>query len=197
MRQRLLFALAALMLAPQAALAHPEHGEAASLLHGLMHPLGGLDHVLAMVTVGILAAQVGGRALWLVPGTFVALMLAGGAVGMAGITLPGMEVGVALSLVVLGGVVALGLRAPVAAVSALAGLFAVAHGYAHGAEMPADAAAAGYALGFVLATAALHGAGIGIAMLLGPAAAGRGQLALRTAGGAVALAGVAVLAATL
>jgi urease accessory protein len=158
-----------------------------------MHPLGGLDHLLAMVAVGLYAALLGGRALWLVPATFVGVMALGGALGAAGYPLPHVETGIALSVIVLGLAVALRANLPTLAAMALAGLFAIFHGHAHGAEMPADAAAVSYSAGFMLATALLHGAGIAIGLAAGRLAE-RGSRAIRLAGGAVALAGVVILA---
>ena len=158
------------LLAPQAVSAHPG-GHAAGdlatgLWSGLLHPLTGLDHVCTMVMVGLLAWQLGGRALYLVPGAFVTMMALGGAIGAAGISFPFAEVGIALSMVVLGAVVALGIRLPTAVAMGVVGLFAVFHGYAHGAEMPENAAGVGYGLGFMLATAVLHAAGIAIGITI-------------------------------
>jgi urease accessory protein len=185
-------AAAILVAIPGAALAHPGH-DAGGFAHGVMHPLGGLDHLLAMVAVGLYAALLGGRALWLVPATFVGVMALGGALGAAGYPLPHVETGIALSVIVLGLAVALRANLPTLAAMALAGLFAIFHGHAHGAEMPADAAAVSYAAGFMLATALLHGAGIAIGLAAGRLAE-RGARAIRLAGGAVALAGVVILA---
>jgi urease accessory protein len=186
-----LAALAAALL-PTAALAHTGVGEASGFAHGFWHPIGGLDHVLAMVAVGAFAARLGGRALWIVPTAFVAMMAVGGFAGMEGVALPFVETGIALSVVVLGLAVALGWKLPVAAASALVGLFAVFHGHAHGAEMPVDASGLGYAAGFMLATALLHVAGIGLGVLVGKVGA-RSKLVLQAGGGAMALAGVALL----
>ena len=186
-------AAAILVLLPGAALAHPGH-DAGGFAHGVMHPLGGLDHVLAMVAVGLYAALLGGRALWLVPATFVGVMAIGGALGAAGYPLPYTEIGIALSVIVLGLAVALRASLPTLAAMALAGLFAIFHGHAHGAEMPADAAAVSYATGFMLATALLHGAGIAIGLAAGRLAERGGWHVARVAGGAIALAGVALLA---
>lgn len=184
-------ALAAALL-PTAALAHTGVGAAGGFAHGFWHPIGGLDHVLAMVAVGAVAARLGGRALWIVPIAFVAMMAVGGFAGVEGVALPFVETGIALSVVVLGLAVALGWKLPVAAASALAGLFAVFHGHAHGAEMPADASGLGYAAGFMLATASLHVAGIGLGLAIGRVGA-RSTLVLQAGGGAMALAGVALL----
>jgi len=186
-------AAAILVLLPGAALAHPGH-DAGGFAHGVMHPLGGLDHVLAMVAVGLYAALLGGRALWLVPATFVGVMAIGGALGAAGYPLPYTEIGIALSVIVLGLAVALRASLPTLAAMALVGLFAIFHGHAHGAEMPADAAAVSYATGFMLATALLHGAGIAIGLVAGRLAEHGGWRVAQAAGGAMALAGIALLA---
>ena len=186
---------ASLVLMPSLALAHPGlPGHAHDLASGLMHPIGGLDHVLAMVAVGLLAAQLGGRALWLVPASFVAAMAAAGIAGMSGIALPLTETGIALSLIVLGGAIALRLAMPVAAAMALVGFFAIFHGYAHGIETPETASGLLYGLGFVAATALLHGLGVGIGLLVGRLEAGHGRQMVRIAGGAAAVVGVALLA---
>jgi urease accessory protein len=187
-------AAAALLAAMSSvALAHPGHGDAGGLAHGFLHPLGGLDHVLAMVAVGLFAAHLGGRALWLVPATFVAVMALGGALGMAGTGLPFVETGIALSVVVLGLAVALRISVPTLAAMALVGFFAIFHGYAHGAEMPVDASGASYAAGFLAATALLHGAGIALGIAVARLGEFAGRRSVQVAGGAMALAGVAIL----
>ena len=183
-----LILLAAAAFAPESAFAHVGAGHASGIAHGFWHPIGGLDHVLAMVAVGMFAANLAGRALWAVPLTFVAVMAVGGALGIQQIELPYVEVGIAISVVVLGLAVALRARWPVAAAMGLVGVFAIFHGHAHGAEMPMDASGAGYAAGFMLATAVLHLGGIG----LGMGAALRTR-AVPLAGSAMALAGVALL----
>ncbi len=159
---------ASLALVPTMASAHPGH-DGGSLAQGFLHPLGGLDHILAMVAVGLLAARIGGRALWLVPASFVAAMAAGGLIGMAGIALPFGEIGIALSVIVLGGVVALRLTMPVAVAMGLVAFFAIFHGHAHGIEMPESSTGLAYGTGFVAATALLHGIGVA----LGLASAGK------------------------
>ena len=184
---------AALVLLPGAALAHSGHGHAAGFTHGFMHPLGGLDHVLAMVAVGLYAALLGGRALWLVPATFVAVMALGGAAGVAGYALPYTEIGIALSVVVLGVAVALRVSLPTLAAMALVGVFAVFHGHAHGAEMPQSLSGYEYAAGFLVATALLHGAGIAAGLGIGKLSELGGRRVAQAAGGAMALAGVALL----
>ncbi len=185
---------AALTLLPQLAFAHTGVGATHGFSHGFAHPLGGLDHLLAMVTVGIFAWQLGGRAVWAVPATFVALMAVGGALGIGGIDVPFVELGIALSVIVLGGVVAFGLKAPLAAAMAIVGFFAIFHGHAHGAEMPADASGLAYGLGFMSATGLLHLAGIGIGMAIGRFGELHGERFVRGAGAAVAVAGVGILA---
>jgi urease accessory protein len=182
---------------PTLALAHVGMGSAQGLSQGLLHPLSGIDHVLVMVAVGVFAFQVGGRALWFVPLSFVGMMIVGGALGMSGVELPFAEIGIGLSVVVLGLVVALRLDLPVAGAMALVGLFAVFHGHAHGAEMPDTASGLGYGTGFVLATALLHVAGIELGLLIGRAGTAYGKHVTRTAGGAMTLAGAAILAGML
>jgi len=146
-----LAALAA--LAPTLAFAHPGvAGHTHGFLHGFSHPIGGIDHILAMVAVGIFAANLGGRALWAVPLTFMGFMAVGGTLGILGVPLPFVEVGIAMSIVVLGIAVAVNWDWPVTAAMAMVGLFAVFHGHAHGTEMPLDASGAAYAAGFVAAS---------------------------------------------
>jgi urease accessory protein len=193
MRHRLI-AAAALALVPTAAFAHPGMGDAHGFVQGFAHPLGGLDHLLAMVTVGLLAWQLGGRALWLVPASFVLAMAAGGALGMAGLAVPFVEVGIAVSVIVLGAMVALGTKAPLPIAMALAALFAVFHGHAHGSEMPLDAGGIAYGAGFLLASALLIAAGIALGAAIGRIGDAYGRTVYRLGGSLVALVGVAVLA---
>src|SRR6266542_369999 len=127
---------AALTLIPAAAFAHTGAGEAHGFVWGFAHPLGGLDHILAMVTVGIFAWQLGGRALWLVPATFV--------LGMARLPLPFVEFGIAASVIVLGSIVAFARGAPIAVAVGIIGLFAIFHGHVHGTEMALNAAGGAY-----------------------------------------------------
>jgi urease accessory protein len=187
-------AAALLMAATTVAYAHTGVGGTAGLAHGFVHPLGGIDHVLVMVAVGLFAAHLGGRALWLVPLSFISMMILGGTFGMAGMGLPFVEIGIGLSVVVLGLVVAFGFHLPTVAAMALVGLFAVFHGHAHGAEMPETVSGLAYGAGFVAATALLHAAGIGIGLALGRTEAVLRRRALQTTGSAMALAGVAILA---
>lgn len=186
-------AAAALVLlgATAPALAHPGHSDVHGFIQGFVHPVGGFDHVLAMVAVGLLAAHLGGRALWAAPAAFVALMAVGGALGMNGMGLPYVETGVALSVVVFGLMLATGLALPAGLAAGLVGFFAIFHGQAHGAELPAGASGLAYAAGFVIATAALHVVGIAIGLGAGRLASTK---AVRFGGAAMAAAGVGLLA---
>ncbi|MBL9062107.1 HupE/UreJ family protein [Tabrizicola sp.] len=176
--------IAALSLCPLPAMAHGLH-DSGTFLAGALHPVGGLDHVLAMIAVGLLAAQLTGRALWALPVTFVTAMLLGGAVGAAGLPFPLVEPMILASIVILGVLVALACPLPLPALVAMVALFGGAHGWAHGAEGPATGLAL-YALGFAGATAALHLVGIAL---------GRGlpALALRGLGAGAAVAGLALV----
>jgi len=182
-----------LILLPTAALAHTGHGDTSGFIHGFMHPVGGLDHVLAMVAVGVFAFVLGGRALWLVPLSFVAMMAVGFLLGVGQVEVPFVELGIALSSVVIGGVAALGKPVPVAAASALVGVFAIFHGHAHGAEMPVDASGLEYAAGFIVATALLHAVGIAAAMGVARLVGKYGKVVAQVAGGVFALGGIGVL----
>jgi urease accessory protein len=181
--------LVALSLAALAsrALAHVETGQATGFLAGLAHPVSGLDHVLAMVAVGLWGAQLGAPAIWLLPVTFPIVMALGGLLGLLGVPLPGVEVGIAASAILLGAAVMTERRLPLYAAAALVGFFAVFHGHAHGTELPPGQSGLLYSLGFVVATGCLHAVGIAIgAIHRWPA----GRIALRIAGGGVGLAGV-------
>ncbi len=183
--QRLALVLLVLLL-PSLAHAHVGAGEASGWMRGLLHPFSGLDHMCAMLAVGLWAAQMGARAVWRVPFTFVCVMMLGGLLGMAGIPVPFIEAGIVMSLLVLGVLIAAAVRLPLHVSIAMVGVFALFHSYAHGAEMPPHVAGLGYAAGFVLATVLLHASGIGLALLL--KRLGRARL-LRAAGGAVAMCG--------
>ena len=185
--------LFALCLAPTAAFAHVGVGSTSGFVHGFMHPLSGLDHQLAMILVGVFAYQLGGRALWLVPLTFVSVMALGGFLGVMGIPVPFVEVGIALSVIVLGAIVAFGVKAPLAVAMAAVGFFAIFHGHAHGSEMPLDASGFEYGLGFMLATAALHTVGIGLGFLIGMSSKTFGNTVYRLAGGLASVAGIGLL----
>jgi urease accessory protein len=187
-------ALVATIALPAIASAHPGHDGTPGFIHGFLHPLGGLDHILAMVAVGLFAARLGGRALWLVPASFVVTMAAAGIAGMAGLALPYVEAGIALSILVLGAAIALETTMPVAAAMGLVAFFAVFHGHAHGAEMPETMSGLAYGTGFVAATAALHALGIALGLLIGCTSELFGRRVLQVGGGAAALAGAALLA---
>jgi urease accessory protein len=147
-----------------------------------------------MVAVGLFAAHLGGRALYLVPLSFIGMMVVSGALGMSGIHLPYVEVGVGLSVVVLGIAVAFGLNMPTALAMALVGFFAIFHGHSNGTEMPETASSLEYGAGFILATAALHAIGVGAGLAIGVASEVYGKRILQTVGGAMAVAGIAILA---
>ena len=185
---------AALALAPAAAWAHTGGGTG-GFAHGFMHPIGGLDHLLAMVAVGLFAAQLGGRALWAVPTTFVLVMALGGASGVASVQLPFVELGIALSVATLGLLVVAGRPWPVGLAMALVGVFAVFHGHAHGAEMPVDASGVAYGLGFLLATSLLHASGIGLRMALAFLSRSPTGRLTQATGMAICVAGVTLLVA--
>jgi urease accessory protein len=159
-------------------------------LSGFGHPVGGLDHVVAMVAVGLWGAFLGAPAIWILPVTFPLVMAVGAALGVLGIPVPGVEVGIALSAIVLGLMVALKVRPPIWVAGIIVGFFAIFHGHAHGTELPVATSAVGYAVGFVLATGILHLIGVGFGLLTRWPA---GIMAVRAGGGLVALAGVAFL----
>jgi urease accessory protein len=193
-RSKRIAAVAAVLLSLSGtALAHTGHGDTSGFAHGFSHPLGGIDHMLAMMGVGLYAALLGGRPLWLVPATFVGVMGLGGVVGAAGYALPYVEIAIALSVIVLGSAVALRLSLPTLGAMALVGLFAIFHGYAHGTEMPPDASGYAYAAGFLLVTALLHLAGIAVGMLAASLADRGGWRAVQAAGGAMTVAGMFLL----
>jgi urease accessory protein len=184
------FARAACLLAgllPLEALAHDEAGQAAGFLAGLAHPVSGLDHVLAMVAVGLWGAVLGPPAIWVLPVAFPLVMALGGLLGLLGIPVPGVEVGIAISAIVLGAMVLAEARPPLWLAALIVACFAVFHGHAHGRELPAGASALLYSLGFVAATGLLHAAGIALGLAQRWSA---GRQALRVAGGGVALAGL-------
>jgi len=184
---RWLVAGAAALALPTLAFAHTGVGHTHGFLAGAGHPVLGLDHVCAMIAVGLWAAQRGGRAIWAVPTTFVLVMAMGGALGIAGVTLPLVEPGIVGSVLILGLLIAAAVRLPVVASALIVGLFAIFHGFAHGAEMPASSSGLAYGAGFMLVTAALHLCGIGLAMLMAKVGSER---VVRYAGGAIAACGV-------
>jgi urease accessory protein len=177
------------------ALAHTGASATHDLAHGFLHPLGGLDHVLAMVAVGLYASQLGGRSLWLLPAAFVATMIGGGLLGYVAVPMPMVEQGIGLSVVAMGLAIAVGLRLPTLAAAVLVGLFALVHGHAHGSEGAELASFLSYAAGFVAATAILHAAGIALGLALDRLGALPATVFRRAAGVAGALAGIVILAA--
>ena len=187
---RLLLATTLLLAGAEPALAHEQAGQAQGFLTGFRHPLSGLDHVLAMIAVGLWGAQLGPPALWLLPVTFPMVMAVGGFLGLIGVPLPGVEIGIALSAVLLGVMIAREAKPKVAVAAALVAFFAIFHGHAHGTELPAGQSGLAYSIGFVVATGMLHALGIAIGVVHKWRT---GRVALRVAGGVVALAGGAFL----
>jgi urease accessory protein len=168
-------------------LAHDEQGQAIGFIAGLEHPISGLDHVLAMIAVGVWGAQLGPPALWMLPVIFPMVMAFGGMLGLMGVAIPGVEIGIAASALLLGAMVLLEERPPMGVAAAMVGVFAIFHGHAHGTELPEGASGLLYSIGFVVATGCLHGAGIAIGSLHRFA---RGRVALRAAGALVAIGGL-------
>lgn len=170
-------------------------GGEAGAMSGFLHPLLGLDHMLAMVAVGLLSAQMGGRAIWIVPAAFVSVMALGGIMGLTGIGLPWVEFGIAASVIVLGIALAIKQGLPVGLAMIFVGLFALFHGHAHGTELPTTTdtvlGVISYVIGFMVATAGLHVIGA----LLGAMAVRtkRGDMTLRIAGVLIAVAGVGIV----
>ncbi len=172
------------------AYAHVEQGQAAGFLTGLQHPWSGLDHILAMIAVGLWGAQLGNPALWVLPVTFPMVMAFGAMMGLLGIPVPGIEVGIAVSAILLGIMVLAEVRPNLAIAAVLVGFFAIFHGHAHGTELPPGQSGLLYSMGFVIATGVLHGVGIAIGLIhRWPA----GRVILRGAGGIIAAMGVRFL----
>jgi len=185
MKHSRILALTSLCLFAGTASAHTGSHGLTGFVSGLTHPLMGLDHLLAMIAIGLWAAQQGGRARWAVPAAFVGAMVLGGGLALAGLALPQVETGIAASVLVLGLLIATQRQWAVTVGMAIAAGFALFHGYAHGLEMPQAASPALYALGFVLATAFLHGVGIAGSLI--------GRHAIQLAGAAIAASGLAML----
>jgi urease accessory protein len=175
---------------PITAFAHSRGGEGAGFLSGLYHTVSGMDHVVAMVAVGLWGGQLGAPAIWLLPVTFPMVMAFGGMLGLMGLRLRGVEVGIALSALALGFMVLREAKPPLWVAAVLVGFFAIFHGHAHGTELPRGADAILYSIGFVIATGCLHATGIGIGLVhRWPA----GRIALRAAGGLILAAGMVFL----
>ena len=179
-----------LLLASPEAFAHSTEGLAGGFMSGLMHPVLGPDHVIAMVAVGLWGAFLGRPAIWLLPIVFPMVMAFGGALGVAGVPVPAVETGIAVSAIVLGAMVAFAARPPIWIAAVIVGAFAIFHGHAHGTELPSAANPLAYSLGFVIATGLLHLCGIAFGALAHWPA---GRVAVRAGGGLIALGGFAFL----
>ena len=173
-----------------AAAAHTGEGGGSSFVSGFWHPILGWDHVIAMIAVGLWGAFLGSPAIWILPVVFPLVMAVGGALGVMGVPIPAVETGIALSGVVLGLLIAFAVKAPIWVAAVIVGAFAIFHGHAHGTEMGADYSAYGYAAGFVIGTGLLHMVGIAFGFLTASSA---GTMAVRGAGGIIALLGAAFL----
>ena len=171
----------------RSALGHGLKGEADGFLTGLLHPLSGADHVLAMVAVGLWGAQLGAPAIWVLPVAFPLVMAMGGMLGFLGVPIPGVEYGIAASAIVLGAAVAFEVRPALVIAALVVGVFAIFHGHAHGTELPPGESALLYSMGFVIATGCLHAVGIGIGTVYRRS---WGRHVLRAAGTVVAVGGV-------
>ena len=180
----------ALLLSATSAFAHTTEGVTGGFLSGFTHPIYGWDHVVAMVAVGLWGAFLGSPALWTLPVIFPLVMALGGALGVAGIPLPAVELFIALSGVVLGLMVAFAVRAPLWLAGVLVGVFAIFHGHAHGTELPTAANPFAYAVGFVIGTGLLHLAGVAFGFL---SKVPSGRYVVRAAGGVIAMIGGAFL----
>ena len=187
-----LASLMALAMLPGTADAHILQGETGGFLHGFEHPLSGLDHLLAMFCVGLWGAQMGGRTVWSLPIAFPVIMVAGGIMGIAGVPLPAVESGIAMSIIVLGAAIAFVWRPPEWVALAVIGIFAIFHGYAHGAELPTATDPADFAIGFVVATGLIHIAGIAVGLGFQRVHAGKLSRAL---GGLIGIGGLYFLIA--
>ncbi|RAM62053.1 urease accessory protein [Herbaspirillum rubrisubalbicans] len=189
--------LAITVLATGVALAHPGHPDStmngsASMAAGFAHPFSGIDHLLAMLAVGVWAAQNKQRALWVLPLAFPLMMVMGALLAFSGVQVPGVETGIAASVAVLGLLIAFAVRMPLWGSTLVVSLFAMFHGYAHGVELPHGSSAALYGTGFIVATALLHAAGLGIGLVAGQKMADR---VVRIGGVGIAAVGAYLLAA--
>jgi urease accessory protein len=200
MTSKLRTSLATLFLLsiPSIVSAHASVGDAggfapSGFVHGFAHPVSGLDHILAMVMTGVFAYRPGGKAFWVLPLTFLLLMAVGGGLGAANVSLPLAETGIAVSVVTLGAIVALGLNIAMAMAMGIVGVFSIFHGYAHGVEMPREAGFASYMAGFVSASGLLQAVGAGISFVVATRWKAGSLMFARSAGGLVATAGLAFL----
>lgn len=179
-----------MVLLPFTASAHTETGAIGGFVSGFSHPLTGLDHMVAMVAVGLWGAFLGGRAMWMLPVVFPVVMAFGGALGVLGVPFPGVEIGIAISGVVLGLMVAFAVKPPLWIAAVIVGWFGMFHGHAHGTELPETANALAYSVGFVISTGLLHLSGIALGLLV------RwpwGRIAVRAGGFAIAAVGLGFL----
>jgi urease accessory protein len=172
------------------AMAHTGEGVAGGFIAGFLHPVGGLDHLLAMVAVGMWGAFLGRPLIWVLPVTFPLMMVVGGVLGIGGVPLPFVEIGIAASVIALGAAIAAAWRAPVPIAVLIVGIFAVFHGHAHGTELPEAAAPEAYAMGFVICTGLLHFTGICLGLVT---KFPRGAMALRAGGALIAVVGIWIL----
>ncbi len=183
------------VLAAEPALAHGESSVTGGFLSGFAHPLNGLDHLLAMVAVGLWGAFLGRPLIYVLPVVFPTVMAVGGMIGMSGVALPPVELGIALSVLLLGCLVAAAQKLPVWAASAVVAIFAIFHGFAHGQELPLTADPVGYSAGFVISTGLLHVAGIALGLFTRMPGAWR--LVPRGLGALIGLAGLYFLSGAL
>lgn len=178
----------------QSAGAHTDTGFAGGLISGFMHPILGWDHVVAMLAVGLWGAFLGRPAIWILPVVFPLVMAFGGAIGVAGVPIPAVETGIAVSAIILGAMVAFAFCPPIWIAAIIVGVFAIFHGHAHGTELPGAASPLAYSIGFVVATGLLHLVGISFGLLVRWPL---GIMAVRAGGGVIALVGLGFLAGTL
>lgn len=169
MKQKMFLLMGLLFLLPSSALAHSSGGDLNGFMHGFLHPLNGLDHILAMVAVGLWASQSGGEKTWMLPLTFVVTMILGGVLSFTSLTIPSVESGILVSILILGVLTTLSFKLPLLYSSALVCFFALFHGYAHGAEMPFSMSVVSYIAGFSLVTAILHLSGIALGLFFSKA----------------------------
>ncbi|HPQ94443.1 MAG: HupE/UreJ family protein [Thiothrix sp.] len=190
---KILFGLG-MLLSSVGAMAHSGAGAAGGFMAGMMHPVTGLDHVTAMVAVGIIGAFMGQPAIWVLPVVFPLVMAFGGILGVLGVPVPAIEPGIALSSIVLGAMIVMAVRPSLWIAALIVAVFAIFHGYAHGTELPQSANALAFSAGFVISTGILHLAGIGIGELIRWPT---GKVVARAIGGLIALAGVGFLTGVL
>ncbi|WP_310482359.1 HupE/UreJ family protein [Chamaesiphon sp. VAR_48_metabat_403] len=193
--QYLAGAIAISLWIPKIASAHTGVGDVTGFWHGLEHPIDGLDHILAMLAVGLWAAQMGGKALWLVPCAFITAMIGSSVLGHFGLPLPGIEQGIVASDFILGMLLLFAVRLPLALSAGIVGVLAIFHGYAHGAEMPETGSGLAYGFGFIISTTLLHVAGIAIGLGIDRYQPKLQQLLFRIGGGATVVGAIYVLVA--